>query len=126
MEYPAELRGPDPRSGIGRARIAKVFNNLEIKAGRTSTGAYVAQSEKEPLFCFERDSRDDLIQLVTDTIVSYAKTFFGVDAQVQFRGERKPPEAALPVEDVKPDPSLFASVTGSRKNGKLVQVEVGR
>ena len=57
-------------------RATRVWSRLEAFCGRTPEGGLVAYSLTEPLFCYERDTQGELLELVRGTLESYARTFY--------------------------------------------------
>ena len=62
-----------------KKRLEKVFDRLDINGGRTSAGTFLAYSITEPLFCYERDTEEEVIAVIADTIKSYVETFYEVE-----------------------------------------------
>lgn len=74
------------------SRLERVLNALEISVGQDPDGRYTASTLSEPLFCFVRDSEDEIHEVVTETIRSYIATFYEVgDVKIEVQ------HMALPV-----------------------------
>ncbi len=43
--------------------------------GQTDDGEYIACSEHEPLFCFTRDTEDEVLRIAIETFADYLKRF---------------------------------------------------
>ena len=76
-----------PRDGD---RLRKALDRLKINGGRTPAGAFLAFSITEPLFCYERDTQEELVEVIADTLKSYAETFYEVEnVTVQITSETR-------------------------------------
>ena len=95
-----------PRDGD---RFRKALDRLEINGGRTPAGAFLAFSITEPLFCYERDTQEELVEVIADTLKSYAETFYEVEnVTVQITSEtRAVPN--VPVDRIEPTLRLLPS-----------------
>ena len=60
-------------------RLDKVLDRLDINGGHTSAGTFLAYSITEPLFCYERDTEEELNAVIADTMKSYVETFYEVE-----------------------------------------------
>ena len=102
-------------------RLRKVLGCLEINGGRTHAGAFLAYSITEPLFCYERDTEEELAEVIADTRKSYMETFYQVEnIQVRVTSEtRAVPD--VPIEHIEPTlrllPSFEQPGAGSRLMG---------
>lgn len=90
-------------------RLKKVLDRLEITGARTPAGTFLAYSNTEPLFCYERDTKDELTKVIADTIKSYMETFYEVgDVTVRIRSEARD-IPAVPIERIEPTFRLLPS-----------------
>ena len=90
-------------------RLKKVFDRLEINGARTPAGTFLAFSVTEPLFCHERETVEELAAIVSNTLKSYAETFYQVDdaqVRVEFEDRDIP---AVPVERIESTLRLLPS-----------------
>ena len=56
--------------------LREKLENLSIIISENPDGKFTACTHQEPLFCYVRDSIDDLQELVDDTLRSYVETFY--------------------------------------------------
>ena len=98
-------------------RLDKILERLDINGGRTLSGTFLAYSITEPLFCYERDTEEELTEIIADTMKSYLETFYEVeDVTVRIKSEvRDIP--TVPIEHIEPTLRLLPSfnrVLGNR------------
>ena len=101
-------------------KLATVLSRFEITGARTIDGKYLAFSVTEPLFCYERDTEEELNAVIADTIQSYAETFYEIEG---FRVEivSQPLEhdvPDVPIERIEPTSRLlpsFGDLLGNRQ-----------
>lgn len=67
------------------------LSTLEIQILEGEDGKLTAVSNSEPLFCYVRDSEEELRNLVVDTIQRYIRTFYHAEAVVQIEEKRPVP-----------------------------------
>lgn len=101
-------------------KLKKVLSNFQIEGARTTAGKFLAYSVTEPLFCYERDSVEELVEVIGDTLKSYAATFYHFeDVEVEITSHplsRAVP--AVPVERIEPTLRLlpsFGELWGTRE-----------
>jgi hypothetical protein len=83
------------------AFLARV-KDLDIQLSESDDGVLTACTLTEPLFCHDADSREELAVLVRNTLVSYAKHFYGIEG-LGVRTEDAPLRTnPLPIEVAKP------------------------
>ena len=93
-------------------RLKKILGNLNINCGRTLAGTLLAYSNTEPLFCYERDTEEELIEVIADTIKSYMETFYEIEnVKIQIRSEAHS-IPAVPIERIEPTSRLLPSFEG--------------
>lgn len=59
--------------------LTRVIENLEIEVSQSADGVFTACTTSEPLFCYDADTQEELNELVSDTLVSYAKHFYNLE-----------------------------------------------
>ena len=101
-------------------KLRKVLSDFKIETARTPTGKVLAYSVTEPLFCYERESEEELVAIIGDTLKSYAVTFYHFkDVEVQITSQPLPhavPE--VPIERIEPISRLlpsFGDLLGDRQ-----------
>jgi len=57
-------------------RIDDLLSSVEIRYSKTSDGTFTASTTTEPLFCFSRETTEELAQVVLATFVSYIDNFW--------------------------------------------------
>ena len=103
-----------PREG---ERLKRVFDLLEIEGGRTISGSFLAYSVTEPLFCYERRTEDELLEVIVDTLKSYAETFYDVETVTVGVTSEARDILAVPVEHIEPTLRLLPSFGDLRRVG---------
>jgi hypothetical protein len=76
--------------------------DLDIQLSKSDDGVFTACTLVEPLFCHDADSREELACLVSGTLASYARHFYGIeglDVGTVDAGLKRSP---IPVEVSKP------------------------
>ena len=103
-------------------RLKRALDRFNLIGGRTPAGTFLAYSETEPLFCYERDTVEELAGLVVDTLRSYARVFYQVDLQVQVEPE-SPTVPVIPVERIdEPNLRLVPFFEESRDDRELAGI----
>ena len=83
-------------------RLNKVLDRLDINGGHTAAGTFLAYSITEPLFCYERDTKKEVIAVIADTMKSYVETFYEVEnVTVRITSEARD-IPAVPIERIEP------------------------
>ncbi len=99
-------------------RLKRVLDRLEIEGGHTPAGTFLAFSVTEPLFCHERDTVEELAEVVAYTLKSYVETFYQVEnLEVRVKSETRD-IPTVPVERIEPTLRLlpsFGEAWGSRE-----------
>ena len=98
-------------------RLDKVLDRLDINGGRTSAGTFLAYSMTEPLFCYERDTEEELNAVIADTLKSYVETFYEVEnVTVRVKSEARD-IPTIPIERIESTLRLlpsFKPILGNR------------
>ena len=100
-----------------RKRLERALERFELKGAQSSDGRFLAYSETEPLFCYERNTEEEILQVISETLQSYIELFYGVDdctvrittepiAASAFRNR-----ATVPIENVAPTSRLLPSLS---------------
>ena len=90
-------------------RLKRVLDRLEIEGGHTPAGTFLAFSVTEPLFCHERDTVDELAEVVANSLKSYVETFYQVEnLEVRVTSEARD-VPAVPVERIESTLRLLPS-----------------
>ena len=53
--------------------------------GELVDGRFIVCSEREPIFCFLRDTEEEALRVAQETFVEYHRQFFQKEAKVQVR-----------------------------------------
>jgi hypothetical protein len=86
--------------------LKKRLSALEICLSQNTEGLYTVFTESEPLFCYDAHSLEEVDELVTDTLTSYAAAFYGV-AGLKVKTASTPAEwSQVRVEQVRPVSTL--------------------
>lgn len=100
-------------------RLKRALDNFELNGGHTPAGTFLAYSETEPLFCYERNTVEELAEVVSDTLRSYAMTFYHVNLDVHL--ELVPASSpSIPVERIEPGLRLVPSFGADWNDRELV------
>jgi hypothetical protein len=63
--------------------LEKCLQELEITVSKNGDGRLTVCTQTEPLFCFVRDTQEEINTVVVDTLSSYIRSFYQVeDVQV--------------------------------------------
>jgi hypothetical protein len=76
----------------------RLVDDLDIELSQSADGVYTVCTAKEPLFCFDGDSKEELGHQVINTLISYAKHFLNIDILSGDTESEPLKEAPLPVE----------------------------
>ena len=103
-------------------KLEGVLSRFEITGARTLDGKYLAFSVTEPLFCYERDTEEELLTVVGDTLKSYVETFYEIEVEhVSVQVTSQPLELNVPdvpIERIEPTSRLlpsFGDLLGNRQ-----------
>ena len=100
-------------------RLVKVLDRLDINGGHTPAGTFLAYSITEPLFCYERDTKEEVIAVIVDTMKSYLETFYEVeDVTVRIKSEARD-IPAVPIERIEPTLRLLPSFNPFQGNRRM-------
>lgn len=91
---------------------------LSIRVLSGDDGLLTVISNSEPYFCFVRSTEDEISQVVSDTLKSYAKYFYNHDLEVELAYEH--PTAPLPT--VRLTPQSTVRPTFGRNSGEFAFV----
>ena len=98
--------------------LDKILDRLDINGGQTPAGTFLAYSITEPLFCYERDTKEEVIAVIADTMKSYVETFYEVEnVTVRITSEARD-IPAVPIERIEPTLRLLPSfnpILGNRR-----------
>lgn len=97
--------------------LEKCLENLEITVFENNDGCLTVCTTSEPLFCFVRETQEEIDAVVVDTLTSYVKTFFQVE-NVSVEAEQIPlVKPTVPHHQLRPiariRPSFAAPAGGS-------------
>lgn len=73
------------------------LSGLEISISESADGKYTVSTTCEPFFCYERGSIEEISTLVTETITSYASTFYGLQ-EIGITTRIEPVSRSVPIE----------------------------
>ena len=96
-------------------RLEKVLDrlNINIQGAQTSDGKYLAYSVTEPLFCYERDTEEEIFEVISDTLKSYVETFYQFEnVDIHITSQPLVPDVphTLPIERIEPTSRLLPSI----------------
>lgn len=87
--------------------FAEALSKLKIEVSESEDGLLTVCSSSEPLFCYDAHTHEALNQLVVDTLRSYGRHFFGIEApHLSTRcspvGEEVPVERSKRISTIQP------------------------
>ena len=105
-------------------RLKKVLDRLDIQGAETPAGKYLAYSVTEPLFCYERDTEEEILKVIADTLTSYVRSFYQFEnADIHVTSQPLAPSVhhTLPIERIEPTLRLLPSIGALLSNGQLAR-----
>jgi hypothetical protein len=104
----AEMTTDDRK--LSEERLERTLNALKIVVSVGEDGRHTVCTEQEPLFCFVRDTEDEVRDLVIQTLRSYVETFYNVE-NVQFTTRRVASPPRPRAEVLRPISRLIPELT---------------
>ena len=89
-----------------REELESSLAALKITVAQGRDGLLTVYSEAEPRFCYDATSIDEARRHVSNTLASFARTFFGVDAKVTVNVTAT--DDIVPIEKLRPVSSVQA------------------
>ena len=102
-----------------KERLKKVLDSLDINGGQTLAGTFLAYSNTEPLFCYERDTEEELVEIIANTVKSYVETFYEAkNVTVLIKSEARD-IPAVPIEHIETTLRLLPSIDNILGNREM-------
>jgi hypothetical protein len=101
-------------------RVEQVLSDLEIEVSVGRDGRYTVCTHSEPLFCFVRDSEEEIDTVVIDTLTSYLNTFYSdVFESIEVTAGSVPLEvSSIPIEELTPVSGIRPTFSVRDKQGR--------
>ena len=87
----------------GIERVEQVLSNLDIEIFEGPDSRYtVCSTKSEPLFCYVRNTQEELDQLVIDTLTSYLNKFWDIEVLAVTPVSEPLEISGIPIEELTP------------------------
>ncbi|KAB2880682.1 MAG: hypothetical protein F9K38_10035 [Pseudorhodoplanes sp.] len=107
-----------PEAGSDPSKLLQLLEALEISVSQDDDGRFTVCTTSEPLFCFVRDTEQEINDLVVNTLTSYINTFYDVE-DLRITTVSVPVEKpSIPKKELRPVSRIKPTFTSADSQGR--------